>query len=185
LLWREIPELDAVGCPENLVSFRLTEAMRRWIERAVAAVLASLQSPPAHHGPGAQSEKITIRLSPVLLLQYRYTPAGMATTLKSWLVALTEGSVYPRNEIWNGRRRKAPETPPMEVKNEMAHATRDGTQGETSMPDVGKNTQSPSCNVGGRLRGPLDVAYYALTLPKGQRISSGSRLEPSARAKRS
>jgi len=60
----------------------------------------------------------------------------MAITLKTWLVALTEGSVYPRNEIWNGRRRKVPETPSIEVKNEMAHAARGEIQAETSMPDV-------------------------------------------------
>ena len=69
-------------------------------------------------------------------LKYRYTPLGMATILNSWLVALTEGLVYPRNDIWKGKRRKAPDTPPMEVKKEITKATRGGIQGATSIPAV-------------------------------------------------
>jgi hypothetical protein len=59
------------------------------------------------------------------------------------LVALTEGAVYPRNDIWNGRRRKAPDTPPIEVKKEIAKATSGGTQGATSIPAVLKNMLFP------------------------------------------
>jgi hypothetical protein len=51
-------------------------------------------------------------------------------------VALTEGFVYPRKEIWNGNSRNAPDTPPMDVKNEITKATRGGIQMATSMPAV-------------------------------------------------
>jgi hypothetical protein len=54
------------------------------------------------------------------------------------LVAETAGLLKPRTLTWKGRRRKAPDTPPMEVKKEMLKATRGGTQGATSMPAVGK-----------------------------------------------
>jgi hypothetical protein len=56
--------------------------------------------------------------------------------LNNWLVALTEGFVYPRNDIWNGNRRNAPDTPPMEVKNEITNATNGGIQSATSIPAV-------------------------------------------------
>jgi hypothetical protein len=56
--------------------------------------------------------------------------------LNTWLVALTEGWVYPRNDIWKGRRRNAPDTPPMEVKKEIAKATSGGIHGDTSIPAV-------------------------------------------------
>jgi hypothetical protein len=42
------------------------------------------------------------------------------------LVAFTDGLVKLRTLIWNGSRRKAPETPPMEVKKETIKATRGG-----------------------------------------------------------
>src|SRR5512147_892714 len=69
----------------------------------------------------------------------------MATMLKSWFVALTAGAVKPRTLIWKGRRRKAPDTPPVDVKSEMAKATRGGRNGETSTPEAGKciGTSSP------------------------------------------
>jgi hypothetical protein len=43
---------------------------------------------------------------------------------------------YPRNDIWKGSSRKAPDTPPMDVKKEITKATRGGIQGETSIPAV-------------------------------------------------
>jgi hypothetical protein len=62
----------------------------------------------------------------------------MATILKSWFVELTEGEVKPRKDTWNGKRRNAPETPPVEVNNEIAKATSGGTHGATSIPAVSK-----------------------------------------------
>jgi len=59
--------------------------------------------------------------------------------LKSWLVTLTDGFAYPRKEIWNGMDRKASETPPMEVKNEIINAVKGGIHDETSMFAVWKN----------------------------------------------
>jgi hypothetical protein len=56
--------------------------------------------------------------------------------LKTWLVELTDGEVYPRNDIWNGSSKKAPETPPVEVKKETPNATLGGIQGATSMPEI-------------------------------------------------
>ncbi|KUG28822.1 hypothetical protein ASZ90_001295 [hydrocarbon metagenome] len=58
--------------------------------------------------------------------------------LNNWLVELTDGLVKPRKDIWNGNSRKAPDTPAMEVKNEMPMATSGGTRGDTSMPAVAK-----------------------------------------------
>jgi hypothetical protein len=49
-------------------------------------------------------------------------------------VALTEGFEYPKNVTWKGRRRKAPDTPPIEVKKETPKATKGGIQGATSTP---------------------------------------------------
>jgi len=54
------------------------------------------------------------------------------------LVALTDGLVYPRTDIWKGKRRSAPEIPPIEAKKEIPKATRGGITGETSMPATGK-----------------------------------------------
>jgi hypothetical protein len=54
--------------------------------------------------------------------------------------------VYPRKDIWNGRSRKAPETPPMEVKKEMTNATRGGIHNATSIPAVWKNMEPPFIN---------------------------------------
>jgi len=51
-------------------------------------------------------------------------------------VALTDGLTYPRNDIWNGSNKNAPDMPPMDVKKEITNATRGGTQMETSIPAV-------------------------------------------------
>jgi hypothetical protein len=59
--------------------------------------------------------------------------------LKTWFVPLTEGAVYPSMLTWNGSRRNAPDTPPMEVKNENANATKNGMNGLTSTPETGKS----------------------------------------------
>jgi hypothetical protein len=53
-------------------------------------------------------------------------------------VELTEGLVKPSTLTWNGSRRKAPETPPIDVKKEMINATISGTPGKTSIPETGK-----------------------------------------------
>jgi hypothetical protein len=55
------------------------------------------------------------------------------------LVGLTAGEEKPKKLTWKGRRRKAPETPPMEVKVETTRATRGGIRGLTSTPDTGKS----------------------------------------------
>jgi hypothetical protein len=68
----------------------------------------------------------------------RYTPLGIATILNTKLVALTEGLVKFKTLIWNGSKRKAPETPPMDVKKDTTSATRGGIQGATSTPAVSK-----------------------------------------------
>jgi hypothetical protein len=41
-------------------------------------------------------------------------------------VELTAGLVKCRKLIWNGRRRKAPDTPPIDVKKETINDTRGG-----------------------------------------------------------
>ena len=41
--------------------------------------------------------------------------------------------------IWNGNKRKAPLTPPMEVRKDTKNATRKGIKGFVSIPDTGKN----------------------------------------------
>jgi hypothetical protein len=68
----------------------------------------------------------------------------MATMLKRWLVALTEGEVNPKKLIWKGRSRNAPETPAIEVKKDMLNATRGGIHGSTVMPAIVKNIMT-SC----------------------------------------
>jgi hypothetical protein len=45
--------------------------------------------------------------------------------------------VKPKTLIWKGNSRKAPETPPMEVKVETTREMRGGTRGLTSTPDTG------------------------------------------------
>jgi hypothetical protein len=60
--------------------------------------------------------------------------------LKTWFVALTDGFVYPRNDIWNGKSKNAPETPPMDVKNDITNATRGGIHMATSIPAVSNST---------------------------------------------
>jgi hypothetical protein len=62
----------------------------------------------------------------------------MATILNTKFVALTEGLVKLRKLIWNGSKRKAPETPPIDVKNDTTSATRGGIHGATSTPAVSK-----------------------------------------------
>jgi hypothetical protein len=54
------------------------------------------------------------------------------------LVALTEGLVKLRKLIWNGKRRKAPEIPPMDVKKDTTKATRGGINMYVLTPDIGK-----------------------------------------------
>jgi hypothetical protein len=58
-------------------------------------------------------------------------------------VALTEGAVYPRKDIWKGRSRNAPETPPMEVKKDTTNAASGGSHRETSIPAVSKYIGPP------------------------------------------
>jgi hypothetical protein len=60
--------------------------------------------------------------------------------LKSWFVELTEGELNPRKDTWKGKRRNAPETPPVEVNRDMPKATSGGTHGATSIPAVSKYT---------------------------------------------
>jgi hypothetical protein len=55
-------------------------------------------------------------------------------------VELTAGVVKPRTLIWNGRRRNAPETPPIEVKVDTTRATSGGTRNDVFTPETGKNT---------------------------------------------
>jgi hypothetical protein len=55
----------------------------------------------------------------------------MATMLKIRLVGLTAGLTKPSTLIWKGRSRKAPETPPMEVKKDTTNATKGGMIGLT------------------------------------------------------
>jgi hypothetical protein len=52
------------------------------------------------------------------------------------LVALTDGAVYPRKLTWNGNKRNAPDTPPIEVKKDTMKATKKGTSGWVSTPDT-------------------------------------------------
>ncbi|MDI6800532.1 MAG: hypothetical protein QMD01_00535 [Thermodesulfovibrionales bacterium] len=49
--------------------------------------------------------------------------------------------------IWKGRRRNAPETPPIEVKNEINIATTGGSKILVSTPETGKNTFKNSIGV--------------------------------------
>jgi hypothetical protein len=53
-------------------------------------------------------------------------------------VALTAGVLNPRKLTWKGKIRKAPETPPIEVKKEITKATRGGIQGFISISAIGK-----------------------------------------------
>jgi hypothetical protein len=53
----------------------------------------------------------------------------MATMLKIRLVGLTAGLAKPSTLTWKGRSRKAPETPPIEVKNDTTKATTTGSAG--------------------------------------------------------
>jgi hypothetical protein len=62
----------------------------------------------------------------------------MATILKRWLVALTAGLLKPRKLTWNGKIRKAPDTPPIEVKKEITKAIIGGIQGLISISAIGK-----------------------------------------------
>jgi len=54
------------------------------------------------------------------------------------LVLLTAGESKPRTETWKGSRRKAPDTPAIEVKKEIVQAIRGGIKGESSMSATGK-----------------------------------------------
>jgi hypothetical protein len=53
-------------------------------------------------------------------------------------VELTAGLVNPRTLIWKGRRRNAPDTPPMDVKVETTRATRGGSNAQVFTPETGK-----------------------------------------------
>jgi len=68
----------------------------------------------------------------------------MATILKRWLVALTAGLLKPRKLTWKGKIRKAPDTPPIEVKKEITKATRGGIHGLTWISAIGKYIQKSS-----------------------------------------
>jgi hypothetical protein len=71
-------------------------------------------------------------------VKYRHTPPGIATMLNRWFVALTAGLVKPSTLTWKGKSRKAPDTPPIEVKREIVNATAGGIQGLISMSAIGK-----------------------------------------------
>ncbi len=58
--------------------------------------------------------------------------------LKTRLVGETAGLVKLRMLTWKGSNKKAPETPPMEVKVETRKAIKGGMSGLTSTPDTGK-----------------------------------------------
>jgi PAS domain S-box-containing protein len=62
------------------------------------------------------------------------------------LVGETAGLVKLRKLTWKGSSRKAPETPPMEVKVERTRAIRGGMSGLTSTPDTGKSITHLLCN---------------------------------------
>jgi hypothetical protein len=55
------------------------------------------------------------------------------------LVALTEGLVKLKTLIWNGNKRNAPDTPPMEVKKDTTNATRGGIKIYVLTPETGKS----------------------------------------------
>jgi hypothetical protein len=59
-------------------------------------------------------------------------------------VELTEGEVKFRKLIWNGRSKKAPETPPIDVKKEMTKAISGGRSILVSTPETGKNISKKS-----------------------------------------
>ena len=62
----------------------------------------------------------------------------MATILYTRFVELTDGLVKPRILTWNGKSRNAPETPPIDVKNEITKATIKGMKGDISIPETEK-----------------------------------------------
>ena len=62
----------------------------------------------------------------------------MPTMLKTRFVGDTAGAVKPSTLTWNGRIRKAPDIPPMEVKNEMTNPTSGGIHMAVSTPDTEK-----------------------------------------------
>jgi hypothetical protein len=62
------------------------------------------------------------------------------------LVGLTAGLVKPRKLTWKGSSKNAPETPPMDVKNETANATTGGSQSETSTPETEKTIPTSMTN---------------------------------------
>jgi len=68
----------------------------------------------------------------------------MATTLKTWLVPLTDGLVYPRTLTWKGKSRNAPETPPIDVKKETTKATNGGKKTHVFTPETGNVMYSKS-----------------------------------------
>jgi len=59
-------------------------------------------------------------------------------------VELTEGLVNPRILTWKGNKRKAPDTPPMEVKKETMKATSGGRKTHVFTPETGNTTYNKS-----------------------------------------
>ena len=59
-------------------------------------------------------------------------------------VELTEGEVKFKKLIWNGRSKKAPETPPMDVKKEITSAISGGMSIFVSTPETGKKISRKS-----------------------------------------
>jgi hypothetical protein len=53
-------------------------------------------------------------------------------------VLLTAGELKPRTETWKGSRRKAPDTPAMDVKKDIVQAISGGIKGDNSMSATGK-----------------------------------------------
>ena len=62
-------------------------------------------------------------------------------------VELTAGLVNPRTLIWKGRSMNAPETPAMDVNEEMTKATRGGRKSHVSTPEMGNIVKRPSITV--------------------------------------
>jgi len=58
--------------------------------------------------------------------------------LYTWLVGVTAGVTNPNTLIWNGSSRNAPDTPAIDVKNEITNAMSGGSHSGVSTPDTGK-----------------------------------------------
>jgi len=64
--------------------------------------------------------------------------------LKTRLVPLTDGLVYPRTLTWKGKSRNAPESPPIDVKKETTKATSGGNKTHVFTPETGNVMYSKS-----------------------------------------